>query len=196
MNYAIFLDMLIIVLIIWGFTKGYKKGISLMLTPIISFITSMILFKPIGTIIYNIFGSSLNSLIQSILENKLGEEQNLISTFIANSISESGVIERGTEVVAFVLTYTIISFVCSSILYKLRLRKNNVVINTVDKNVGGLIGAFTEVCMICLFLAIIYIMLEFDFASDTLFTIKEMVNNSYLTKILFNYNPIILIAKV
>lgn len=190
MNYGILLDVIVVAVLFFGFSKGYKKGVSLMLTPIISFVVGIILMKPVGAIAYNIFGNHLESFVENLLYEKTNNAE--LTRLLLLQILNEAMIERMVQLFVFVLAYGIISAITTTILSHARLRVNNQVINNVDKNIGGLIGVLSEVAMTFLVLAVVNIIFKFNFTEEGFsIAVMDIVNSSYVTRFLYSANPII-----
>lgn len=190
MRYGIALDLIIIAVLGFGFLKGYRKGLALMSTPVISFVVGMLLLRPVGSLCYVIFGDDLEYLAEKFIFEKTGNTQ--VTQLLLEQILNESLIERVVEIFVFVLAYMIISSVASAILVRMRLRVNNQMLNTIDKNLGGTVGVISELLMVYLVLAIFFIMFKFNFADKTIL-LSKLIDQSFITKWLYSLNPIVYI---
>ena len=207
---GIVLDLVIVSILVLNIIIGYKKGLMNVLINICAFliaiVASLILYKPISMIIIN--NTSIDDAIrEEIINNtfKNNEEQieetSLVEQYITSKIEEQTIEakKQAIEVVANsisikaieILTGIILFIAIRIIIIILKLLTN--IINKIPiieqfNEIGGVIYGFIKaIIIIYILLTILFFVVSIK--EDGL--IKNAIDNSYITKYLFENNIII-----
>lgn len=216
---SIIIDLILIGIILLSTFLGYKKGLIGVAFKIVSFIialiVTLILFKPISN--YIITNTELANTIQNAIVEKLSVAQieegelkeestdlpNVVVEYINGGIKDTvnQAKDSVVKVVAHNLTETAISIIVMVgifIITRLILLFAKAILEAVSEipivkqfnEVGGIIyGIIRAVLLIYVILAIISLTLPM--LDETM--ILDAINNSILTKILYNNNIILMI---
>ena len=207
---GIVLDLVIVSILVLNIVIGYKKGLMNVIINICAFliaiVASLILYKPISMIIIN--NTSIDDAIrEEIINNtfKNNEEQieetSLVEQYITSKIEEQTIEakKQAIEVVANsisikaieILTGIILFIAIRIIIIILKLLTN--IINKIPiieqfNEIGGVIYGFIKaIIIIYILLTILFFVVSIK--EDGL--IKNAIDNSYITKYLFENNIII-----
>ena len=210
----IVLDLVIVSILVLNIVIGYKKGLMNVIINICAFliaiVASLILYKPISMIIINntsiddaireeIINNTFKNAEEQIEENK--EETSLVEQYITSKIEEQTIEakKQAIEVVANsisikaieILTGIILFIAIRIIIIILKLLTN--IINKIPiieqfNEIGGVIYGFIKaIIIIYILLTILFFVVSIK--EDGL--IKNAIDNSYITKYLFENNIII-----
>ena len=211
---GIVLDLVIVSILVLNIVIGYKKGLMNVIINICAFliaiVASLILYKPISMIIINntsiddaireeIINNTFKNAEEQIEENK--EETSLVEQYITSKIEEQTIEakKQAIEVVANsisikaieILTGIILFIAIRIIIIILKLLTN--IINKIPiieqfNEIGGVIYGFIKaIIIIYILLTILFFVVSIK--EDGL--IKNAIDNSYITKYLFENNIII-----
>lgn len=184
MTLGILLDVCIVALFVYGYSKGFKRGIITMAVPLVSFAVGTIGLKLFGSLIYAIFGDSLEEITRNFLLKNIADTQ--IITIIFQQMINDALIKKIVQIICFMFTYVIASSTACYVLKKLRLSINNTFLNSLDKNIGGVFGVLSSLISVMLVLAVFNILITAN--DESVF--NTMVTTSYIGKILYRFNPL------
>ena len=185
-------DIVVVGLLVYGFFKGYKKGIVLTAIPFLSFISGMVFMIPLGALMYAVFGNGLESFLGSVIASANGDST--IATLISEQIEHESLVKNMFQVLMFIVVYIATSLIVATVFAKTRLRINNILINRMDKGIGGVIGLLTETMTVFLVMTMLFVFMKFSF-SDINATLTDAINRSFLTRFLYAVNPMIRIIQ-
>lgn len=191
MKYGLILDGCIVALFIWGYIKGYRRGIFTMAVPLISFIVGAIALKTLGSLAYAIFGEGLENLVRNFLLKRV-VDGNIVNIIFQQMLNES-LIKKTVQMFVFVVVYVIGASVTSTILRSMKLKVNNAFLNSLDKNFGGVIGVLSQVITVFLILGITSVLGGSDIGGSNIEQINAILQTSYIGSFLYKINPIMLL---
>lgn len=200
------LDIIIIALIALGAFRGYKKGLIGILFSIIgmaaAIILAFILQTAVAKSLYNTgIGESIRTTVSTELtksiEEKIKDNSNeddkinfygIIVDTLAGEEQIESVSEKVTMAILKGISFVLVFFIVMLISYILQMILNVVfnlpILNSVN-NIGGIIGGILKVVVkIYVVLAIVY----FISATSFLQPVTNIIDNSILTKVLYNNN--------
>lgn len=211
---GIALDLVNVAILVLNIIIGYKKGLMNVVINIFAFliaiVASLILYKPISMIIINntsiddviketIINNTFTNVEEQTEENK--EETSLIEKYITSKIEEQTIEakKQAIEIVANsisikaieILTGIILFIAIRIIIIILKLLTN--IINKIPiieqfNEIGGVIyGIIKAIIIIYILITILFFVVSIK--EDGL--IKNAIDNSYITKYLFENNIII-----
>lgn len=209
---GILMDLIIIAILVLSIVMGYKKGLINVVFNIFAFfialIATIILYKPVANIIIN--NTEIDDKIKSTIINNTTEEekqneessnntgiQKYIEDAIKNTADEakSQVIETVADTVSIraveILTSIILFIVIRAVLIVLKVFTQaiaNLPLIKQFNELGGIIyGIAKGLIIIYIILTIMYFVVSINGKGN----IAEAINNSYITKILYNNNIIV-----
>lgn len=201
------LDIVIVILILLGAIVGYRKGlvgiVVSLASIILSIVLSFILQTPISEALYNDTGvgkiveqTVYNNLTSS---NKDEENENNIYDNIINSIIGEQTKELTNEQIAktvtmfilkglsFILIFIVVSIICYIIQAVLNLVFSLPLLHSVNKFGGAAAGIIKNLLKIYILLAII----SFIAPMDIMEPVIKVINNSMVTKVLYENNLLV-----
>ncbi len=208
---GILMDLIIIAILVLSIIMGYKKGLINVVFNIFAFfialIATIILYRPVANIIINnteIDDKIKSAIINNTTEEKQSEEsssntgmQKYIEDAIKNTADEakSQVIETVANTVSIraveILTSIILFIVIRAVLIVLKVFTQaiaNLPLIKQFNELGGVVyGIAKGLVIIYIILTIMYFVVSINGKGN----IAEAINNSYITKILYNNNIIV-----
>lgn len=208
---GILMDLIIIAILVLSIIMGYKKGLINVVFNIFAFfialIATIILYRPVSNIIINnteIDDKIKSAIINNTTEEKQSEEsssntgmQKYIEDAIKNTADEakSQVIETVAKTVSIraveILTSIILFIVIRAVLIVLKVFTQaiaNLPLIKQFNELGGVVyGIAKGLIIVYIILTIMYFVVSINGKGN----ISEAINNSYITKILYNNNIIV-----
>lgn len=208
---GILMDLIIIAILVLSIIMGYKKGLINVIFNIFAFfialIATIILYRPVANIIINnteIDDKIKSAIINNTTEEKQSEEsssntgmQKYIEDAIKNTADEakSQVIETVANTVSIraveILTSIILFIVIRAVLIVLKVFTQaiaNLPLIKQFNELGGVVyGIAKGLIIVYIILTIMYFVVSINGKGN----IAEAINNSYITKILYNNNIIV-----
>lgn len=208
---GILMDLIIIAILVLSIIMGYKKGLINVVFNIFAFfialIATIILYRPVANIIINnteIDDKIKSAIINNTTEEKQSEEsssntgmQKYIEDAIKNTADEakSQVIETVANTVSIraveILTSIILFIVIRAVLIVLKVFTQaiaNLPLIKQFNELGGVVyGIAKGLIIVYIILTIMYFVVSINGKGN----ISEAINNSYITKILYNNNIIV-----
>lgn len=208
---GILMDLIIIAILVLSIIMGYKKGLINVVFNIFAFfialIATIILYRPVANIIINnteIDDKIKSAIINNATEEKQSEEsssntgmQKYIEDAIKNTADEakSQVIETVANTVSIraveILTSIILFIVIRAVLIVLKVFTQaiaNLPLIKQFNELGGVVyGIAKGLIIVYIILTIMYFVVSINGKGN----ISEAINNSYITKILYNNNIIV-----
>ena len=208
---GILMDFIIIAILVLSIIMGYKKGLINVVFNIFAFfmalIATIILYRPVANIIINnteIDDKIKSAIINNTTEEKQSEEsssntgmQKYIEDAIKNTADEakSQVIETIANTVSIrvveILTSIILFIVIRAVLIVLKVFTQaiaNLPLIKQFNELGGVVyGMAKGLIIVYIILTIMYFVVSINGKGN----IAEAINNSYITKILYNNNIIV-----
>ena len=208
---GILMDLIIIAILVLSIIMGYKKGLINVVFNIFAFfialIATIILYRPVANIIINnteIDDKIKSAIINNTTEEKQSEEsssntgmQKYIEDAIKNTADEakSQVIETIANTVSIrvveILTSIILFIVIRAVLIVLKVFTQaiaNLPLIKQFNELGGVVyGIAKGLIIVYIILTIMYFVVSINGKGN----IAEAINNSYITKILYNNNIIV-----
>lgn len=208
---GILMDLIIIAILVLSIIMGYKKGLIKVVFNIFAFfialIATIILYRPVANIIINnteIDDKIKSAIINNTTEEKQSEEsssntgmQKYIEDAIKNTADEakSQVIETVAKTVSIraveILTSIILFIVIRAVLIVLKVFTQaiaNLPLIKQFNELGGVVyGIAKGLIIVYIILTIMYFVVSINGKGN----ISEAINNSYITKILYNNNIIV-----
>ena len=205
------MDLIIIAILVLSIVMGYKKGLINVVFNIFAFfialIATIILYRPVANIIINnteIDDKIKSAIINNTTEEKQSEEsssntgmQKYIEDAIKNTADEakSQVIETVANTISIraveILTSIILFIVIRAVLIVLKVFTQaiaNLPLIKQFNELGGVIyGIAKGLIIVYIILTIMYFVVSINGKGN----IAEAINNSYITKILYNNNIIV-----
>ena len=217
---GIIVDIILIAIIILNIFIGYKKGLIKVVFNIFAFfiaiVVSLILFKPVSNIIINnteiddkirekiLSVNNYDEESESTADKKEEDKKTFIEKYIETKIAEAGkeakkkavetaadaISIKATEIITGLILFIIIR-IALILLGFLTDTLSNIPIIKQFNEIGGIIyGLAKGVIIIYLLLTIIFIVSSMKENN----IVTEAINNSYITKLLYENNPIIGLA--
>ena len=217
---GIIVDIILIAIIILNIFIGYKKGLIKVVFNIFAFfiaiVVSLILFKPVSNIIINnteiddkirekiLSVNNYDEESESIDDEKEEDKKTFIEKYIEDKVAEAGkeAKKKAVETAADVISIKATEIITGLILFiSIRIALillgfltdtlSNIPIIKQFNEIGGIIyGLAKGVIIIYLVLTIIFIVSSMKENN----IVTEAINNSYITKLLYENNPIIGLA--
>lgn len=208
---GILMDLIIIAILVLSIIMGYKKGLINVVFNIFAFfialIATIILYRPVANIIINnteIDDKIKSAIINNTTEEKQSEEsssntgmQKYIEDAIKNTADEakSQMIETVAKAVSIraveILTSIILFIVIRAVLIVLKVFTQaiaNLPLIKQFNELGGVVyGIAKGLIIVYIILTIMYFVVSINGKGN----ISEAINNSYITKILYNNNIIV-----
>lgn len=208
---GILMDLIIIAILVLSIIMGYKKGLINVVFNIFAFfialIATIILYRPVSNIIINnteIDDKIKSAIINNTTEEKQSEEsssntgmQKYIEDAIKNTADEakSQMIETVAKTVSIraveILTSIILFIVIRAVLIVLKVFTQaiaNLPLIKQFNELGGVVyGIAKGLIIVYIILTIMYFVVSINGKGN----ISEAINNSYITKILYNNNIIV-----
>ena len=214
---GIIVDLILVTILVLNIFIGYKKGLIKVAFNIFAFfiaiIVSLVLFKPVSKIIinnteiddkirdvilsannYDVESEKINqynnndkeTFIQKYIEEKITETSQEIKKNAIESIADSIAI-KATEIITGLILFVVIRIALILIRFFTEILANLPIIKQFNE-IGGLIyGCAKGIIIIYLLLTIIFIVSSMKGYN----MVSEAISNSYITKFLYESNPII-----
>lgn len=194
---GIVIDLIVISFVLLSVFYGYKKGLAKvglrMLGFLISIIITFVLYRPISMMI--IENTTIDEMIQSKIISNIGIQQEGQDNYIEKSIIDStqnNMLSELAKPLSYNLIYISVMFllfIISKIILFFIASLTNVVtsmpiINQFNKIGGILYGIIVSFFVIYLVLLIISFAARYNSNNQ----IYNIINNTYITKFLYEYN--------
>lgn len=209
---GILIDLIIIAILVLSIVMGYKKGLINVVFNIFAFfialIATIILYKPVANIIINnteiddkIKSTIINNTTEEEKQNEEGSSNTGIQKYVEDAIkntadeAKSQVIEAVADTVSIraveILTSIILFVVIRAVLIVLKVFTQaiaNLPLIKQFNELGGVIyGIAKGLIIVYIILTIMYFVVSINGNGN----IAEAINNSYITKILYDNNIIV-----
>lgn len=219
-NMGIIVDLILVFIIALNIFIGYKKGLIKVVFSIFAFliaiVATLILFKPISSIIINnteiddkirmiiMSANKYDEESEKIIEEDSNEKNTLIQKYVEEKITESSkelkkkAIEsaadaisiKATEIITGLILFIIIRIVLILLSFITDTLSNIPIVKQFNE-IGGIVyGLAKAIIIIYLLLTIIFIISSMKGYN----VISDAILNSYITKFLYENNPIIGLA--
>ena len=188
MNVFILIDVVMVLVLISGFLKGYKHGFAISVTPLLSFMCGLFTMKPIGKILYAIFGEALEETIQKLIIIKISNPR--VSTLVLNQLTFEDMVRNFLELISFIIVFLVITLIVNMLFDVTELHINNSIINNTDKLLGGISGLLFECCLAFLILTTTKIICYYGYDFRVSEVITKALDGTYITQFLYNINPV------
>ena len=208
---GIILDIVLISFFILNIIIGYKKGLINVIFNICAFLISVILtlvlFKPVSVIIIN--NTEIDSKIRqaivknstSDLQNDEEENANVLQRYINNNIKNienqakeqvidsvvDNISQKMVEIFTGIVLFIMIRIIVNVLKFLLESIANLPIVNQANRIGGVLYGIIKSVVIIYLMLTILFFVVSIN--SNGL--VANMIDTSYVTKILYDNNIIV-----
>lgn len=207
---GIVMDIVLAAFVILNIIMGYKKGLIGVIFNICAFLISivitLILFKPASTYIINnteIDDNIKNMILRNNVENaEMEEEENLdIQKYIESNIKDienktksqvmeivaNNVSEKSVEVLTGIIIFIAVRIVVNLLKFLLESLAEIPLIKQFNQVGGVAYGAVKSIVIIYLVLTILFFVVSINNNG----IIANMIDSSYVTKILYNNNIIV-----
>ena len=208
---GIIIDVVIIAILILSICLGYKKGLVNVIFNIFAFIVAivatLILYKPISNIVIN--NTQIDENIRNAIIEKYGVEDveenekksTGLSAFIEGTIEEATnetkeetvenlaneISVKAIQVVTGIILFVIIRIVLIFLKFLTESLASHPIIRQFNGVGGALYGALRAVVIVYILVNVLYLALSVNQNGK----IQEAVDNSYITKYLYEHNLII-----
>lgn len=207
---GILIDLIIIAILILSVIMGYKKGLANVVFNIFAFfialITTVILYKPVANIVIN--NTEIDDKIKLMIINNTEEEESTenssdtgIQKYIESAIKDtaeqakSQVIEtvantvsiRAVEILTSIILFIAIRIILMILKVFTQTIANLPLIKQFNELGGVIYGVAKGLIIIYIILTIMYFVVSINGNGN----IAEAINNSYITRILYNNNIIV-----
>lgn len=194
---GIVIDLIVVVFVLLCVFYGYKKGLVKvgikMLSFLIAIIITFILYRPISMMVINY--TNIDESIQNMVVEKIGAkdeaseekiEQNIIENTKSNIVTEIAkplsynIIYAVVMIILFIISKIIVFFISSltDVLTNLPIIKQ---FNEAGGILYGVIISFSIIYLILL-------ILSFIISYNTNNQIYKLINETYITKLMYEYN--------
>ena len=193
---GIVIDFTVISFILLSIFYGYKKGLVKVGIRLVSFLIAIVitfvLYKPISMIIEN---TTIDEIIQNTLIDKIDTKDKSNNEYIENRIlgdAKSNLVTEIAKPLSYNIIYTVVMillFVISKIILFLISSLTDIltklpIINQFNKFGGILYGIVISFFIIYLILLLISFVCKYDSGNQ----IYNIINNTYITRLLYEYN--------
>lgn len=205
------LDIVLIAIVLLGAFIGYKRGFVKVIVKLSTFVLAIIVAFLLKNSVSEFIGESLgfNNTISSSIENKLGdlsksekEDANIpILEKTINEISKSAEEKKSEMITSWsnkIATFIVrgISFIAIFVVVSILMGIIGLILGTVVQlpvlnTLNGAIGAGIEVIIIMLWVLIILAIVSFISPLGALSVVTDYINDSCITKWLYENNIII-----
>lgn len=194
---GIVIDFTVISFILLSIFYGYKKGLVKVGIRLVSFLIAIVitfvLYKPISMMI--IENTTIDEIIQNTLIDKIDTKDKSNNEYIENRIlgdAKSNLVTEIAKPLSYNIIYTVVMillFVISKIILFLISSLTDIltklpIINQFNKFGGILYGIVISFFIIYLILLLISFVCKYDSGNQ----IYNIINNTYITRLLYEYN--------
>ena len=208
---GILIDVILIAFVILNIIIGYKKGLISVVFSIcaflISIIVTLILFKPVSSIIINNTEID-NKIRQAIVNNNENDEQiseeenaNTLQKYIDNSIKNienqakeqviesvaDNVSQKAVEILTGIVLFLIVRIIVNLLKFLLENIANIPLIKQLNKIGGIAYGVVKSIIIVYLVLTILFFVVSIN--SNGI--VANMIETSYVTKMLYTNNILV-----
>ena len=208
---GILIDVILIAFVILNIIIGYKKGLISVVFSIcaflISIIVTLILFKPVSSIIINNTEID-NKIRQAIVNNTENDEQNneeenanTLQKYIDNSIKNienqakeqviesvaDNVSQKAVEILTGIVLFLIVRIIVNLLKFLLENIANIPLIKQLNKIGGIAYGVVKSIIIVYLVLTILFFVVSIN--SNGI--VANMIETSYVTKMLYTNNILV-----
>lgn len=214
---GIVVDVVLVLILVLNIIIGYKKGLIKVAFSIFAFfiaiVISLILFKPVSMVVINnteiddkirqiiLSANSYEEELENKQENNKNNKETFIQKYIEEKVAQTGreikknAIEsiaesisiKATEIITGLILFVVIRIALIFVRFITEILANLPIIKQFNE-IGGLIyGCAKGILIIYLLLTIIFIVSSMKGNN----TVSEAISNSYITKFLYESNPII-----
>lgn len=196
------IDLILVALILFSAYRGYKKGLISILISLLALILSIVLGFTLKDSLANYLyentkvGTTIEQNAQSIITQNIDGRTESLSLFeeilsnqeIQNSYEVSQLPKVVTmfslKIISFVLILAGVYIICLILQLVLNLFFKLPVINSINKLGGAVINTLQTLLKVWIVLAIIYFMMPIQKTND----LSDLINNSFVTKGLYENN--------
>lgn len=206
---GIILDIVLVAFVIFNIIIGYKKGLVSVIFNIFAFLISIvvtiILFKPVSTYIIdntriddNIKNEILrnnvedvdekeeNTSIQKYIENNIKDIENKTKAQAMEIIAEN-LSKKAVEVIASIAIFIVVRLIVLVLKFLLEGLAELPLIKQFNQVGGVAFGAVKSIVIVYLVLTVLFFVVSIK--SNGI--VADMIDTSYITKVLFNNNIIV-----
>lgn len=201
------LDIILIALIAFGASRGYKRGLVGVVVGFASLILSIILAFAFQSIVaealYNSgIGDSLKEVVQENIQTMLDNGENVEDSFYGNilnsTITEDKVQQAGEIVtmfvmkgVSFILIFLAVRLICYILQMILNIVFNLPILSSINQIGGIAVGVLSTLIKVWILLAILSFITPLPMFNG----IAEYIDNTFLVKLLYNNNLLVTIIR-
>ena len=207
---GIILDVVLVAFVILNLVMGYKKGLIGVIFNICAFliaiIVTLILFKPVSTYIIDntslddniknvILSNNVQSLdsneenatgIQQYIEKNVKDIQNKTKDQVMEVVATT-ISQRAVEIITAILIFIVTRIVVTLLKFLLEGLANLPIVKQFNQVGGIAYGALKSILIIYIVLTILFVVVSIN--SNGI--VAEMIDTSYITKILYDNNIIV-----
>ena len=201
------LDLVVIGLIVLGAFSGHKRGLVGIVVSFISLILALVLaFVLQSTVANALYDSGLGKSVSGIVEDNINQmikekknvEDSFYGTIISNVTTPEQVSQASQTVtmfimkgISFIAIFLVVKLICYILQMVLNLVFNLPILSSINGIGGTIIGALSVILKIWILLAI----LSFIAPLPMFASIEEYIDQTFVIKLLYNYNFIVSIIK-
>lgn len=196
------IDVILIVLIAFSAYRGYKKGLVGILVSVVALILAIflgfVLKEPVSNFLYEStgIGKSIEESVTKVIEENITKRSESINVFeeLLSKQETQNAYEVGQlpkvvtmfilQIISFVLILILVYLACIILQMVLNIIFNLPVISIVNKFGGAGINVLQMLVKIWIALAIVYFIIPLQKTN----TLSDLVNNSLITKNLYENN--------
>lgn len=201
------MDIIVLAILVIGIIVGYKKGfidgIFGLIGGILALVLALVTYKPIANVIIPIIG--IEQPIYSYVDTFINTEHDIpFATFFDNATGADVIVNQGSNDIAMTIThfitnmltlgalfiiYTIIIIIIKNILNAIAALP---ILDVANGMLGGALGLVKAGCIVLIAFAIIYFAAMGGYAKG----LTGMIEDSYLSKEIYNRNIIVKVLSV
>ena len=201
------LDLVVIGLLVLGAFSGHKRGLVGIVVSFISLILALVLaFVLQSTVANALYDSGLGKSVSGIVEDNINQmiedgknvEDSFYGTIISNVTTPEQVSQASQTVtmfimkgISFIAIFLVVKLICYILQMVLNLVFNLPILSSINGIGGTIIGALSVILKIWILLAI----LSFIAPLQMFASIEEYIDQTFVIKLLYNYNFIVSIIK-
>ena len=179
------LDLVVIGLIVLGAFSGHKRGLVGIVVSFISLILALVLaFVLQSTVANALYDSGLGKSVSGIVEDNINQ-------MIEDSQASQTVTMFIMKGISFIAIFLVVKLICYILQMVLNLVFNLPILSSINGIGGTIIGALSVILKIWILLAI----LSFIAPLPMFASIEEYIDQTFVIKLLYNYNFIVSIIK-
>ncbi len=188
---GILLDAIVIIFLLFFIQAGRKKGGARGILEILSFIVTVIaimLFKqPITEFLLGLEPvQGWIDALQETFDATLSEQPVVAMSGIADSMARD-LISILINAAGFIVTFLVVRVLLRVLMHVIDQIMSLPILRSINKLLGSVVGGLKG----CVILWLLLLLLPLFAANDFAATLSSYIADSYLTKLLYNYNPLI-----